>query len=234
MRCPECSKDRTKVRSMPAARAGAGAATATVVLIAVNVILFLASGRLSIGGGGAGGDALFRNLALFGPAVADGEYWRLVTGAFLHADILHILFNMYLLWILGQMLEPVLGIPRYLTLYFTALLGGSFGAMLFEPNAVTVGASGAIFGLMGAAAVELHRRGFNPLRTDLGVLIMLNLGLTLLIPNISIGGHGGGLTFGILAGIVFRVADDRRRPALGYVGCALLAAVAVFGAISVA
>lgn len=232
MRCPECARQKTKVTSMPAVSARANAATATTVLIAINVLLFLASGRFSVGGGG--GDALFADLALYGPAVQDGDWWRLASYGFLHAGFLHIAFNMYLLWILGQMLEPQLGIPRYLTLYLTALLGGSFGALLFEPGAVTVGASGAIFGLMGAAAVELHSRGFNPLRTDIGMLILLNLGISFLIPNVSIGGHGGGLLFGVLAGVAFRIADDRRLPALGYVACAALSAAAGFGALAVA
>jgi membrane associated rhomboid family serine protease len=229
MRCPECSRQKTKVTSMPAVSARADAATATIVLIAVNVLLFLATGT------GSQANALFRRLELFGPAVSIlHEYYRLVSYGFLHAGWLHIGFNMYLLWILGQMLEPHLGIPRYLTLYFTAMLGGAFGALLFDPSTPTVGASGAIFGLMGAAAVELHRRGFNPLRTDIGMLIILNLGLSFVISGISIGGHGGGLVFGVLAGIAFRIADDRRLPAIGYFGCLVLSAAAVFGAISVA
>ena len=229
MRCPECARQTTKVTSLPAATARAHAATATIALIVVNALLFLATGM------GSEGNALFRRLELFGPAVSIlHEYYRLVSYAFLHAGWLHIGFNMYLLWILGQMLEPQLGIPRYLTLYGTSLLGGAFGALLFDPTTPTVGASGAIFGLMGAAAVELHRRGFNPLRTDIGVLIMLNLGLSFVISGVSIGGHGGGLVFGVLAGIAFRIADDARLPAIGYLGCLLLSAGAVAGALAVA
>lgn len=233
MRCPECSSQKTKVTSMPAVSAAASAATATAVLIGINVLVFLASGKFTIGGA-SGGNEIFTRLLLFGPFVADGELYRLVTYGFLHDGLMHIGFNMYLLYILGQMLEPQLGIPRYLTIYGTALLGGAFGALLFSPNSPTVGASGAIFGLLGAAAVELHRRGFNPLRTNIGVLILLNLGLSVVIPGVSIGGHGGGLVFGVLAGIAFRLADDRRLPALGYFLSAVLCGAAVAGSVAVA
>src|SRR5919206_5290584 len=138
MRCPECSRQRTPVRTM---RNIHSEPRVTVGIIAVCVLLFLATG--SFGPGGGGGDALFRRLALFGPSVADGEYWRLVTSGFLHAGILHIAFNMYLLWILGRLLEPALGNVRFAALYLTSLLWGSFGALVVQPDVLTVGASGA-------------------------------------------------------------------------------------------
>jgi membrane associated rhomboid family serine protease len=132
------------------------------------------------------------------------------------------------------MLEPALGSARFGALYFTALLWGSFGALLVQPNAVTVGASGAIFGLMGAAAVEMRARGINPFQTNIGMLILLNLGLSFVFSNISVGGHIGGLVGGILVGLVFHLADRRRARALAYAGCLALAAVAVAGALAVA
>ncbi|MCU0312849.1 MAG: rhomboid family intramembrane serine protease [Solirubrobacteraceae bacterium] len=232
MRCPECSRQTTQVRRLPATSAvGAEAIPVTIALIVVNVILFLASGRMSFGGGG--GDALFRELALWGPAVEQGDWWRLVTGGFLHGGFLHIAFNMYLLWILGRELEPVMGSVRFAVVYLTALLGGSFGALLLEPLAVTVGASGAVFGLMGATLVEIHRRGFDPLRSGIMALIGLNLVLSFVLPNISIGGHVGGLLAGLAAGLLFRVADERRVPLLGYVGCGLLSAGCVAASFAV-
>ena len=171
MRCPECSSQTTKVRTLAAA---GGEPRATIALIVICVLAYLAEGNFGVSGGSG---ALFRDGALFGPLVADGEWWRLITYGFLHAGLLHIGFNMFLLWLLGRELEPQLGTPRFLGIYFSSLLAGAFGALLLSPNAATVGASGAIFGLMGAAAAILYARGVNPFQTDIGMLILFNLGL---------------------------------------------------------
>ena len=142
---------------------------------------------------------------------------------------------MYLLWLLGNLLEPTLGSGRFTALYFTALLWGAFGALLLQhPFDSTVGASGAVFGLMGAAAVEQRARGINPFQTDIGVLIILNLVLSFVISNISIGGHIGGLVGGILVGVAFEAADRMGRRELGYLGCVVLSAIAVVGALAAA
>jgi membrane associated rhomboid family serine protease len=230
MRCPECARQKTKVHNMRTMRSDP---RVTVGIIIVCVVAFLASG--SFGFGTSGGNRLAADFALYGPAISiDHEYWRLVTGGFLHAGLLHIAFNMYLLYILGQMLEPTLGSGRFAALYLTALLWGSFGALLLTPDKVTVGASGAVFGLMGAAAVELRSRGINPFQTDIGMLILFNLGISLIIPNISIGGHVGGLIGGALAALVLNAARGRRQAQLlGLAGCAALSAVAVAGALAV-
>jgi membrane associated rhomboid family serine protease len=133
------------------------------------------------------------------------------------------------------MLEPVLGSVRFAALYLTALLFGAFGALVLQPDAFTVGASGAVFGLMGAAAVELRSRGINPFQTDIGMLILLNLGLSFVISNISIGGHIGGLIGGALAGVVIDAARRTRHDqALALAGCTVLSVVAVAGALAVA
>src|SRR5215212_1607432 len=147
MRCPDCAGKRQRVHTM---RTMYVAPLATYALIAVNALLFLGSGG-SLGGGG--GNKVFSDFALYGPLVDQGDYWRLVTAGFLHSGLLHIGFNMYILYWLGTMLEPSLGHLRFLALYMTSLVCGSFGALLLSPNAVTVGASGAVFGLMGAAFV---------------------------------------------------------------------------------
>src|SRR4051794_22958457 len=227
MRCPECAKQRTKVHNM---RTMSSEPRVTVALIIVNAVVFLGSGSFGIGS--AGGNRLFDNFALFGPAIdQNAEYWRLITSGFLHAGFLHILFNMYLLWILGQMLEPTFGPTRFATLYFTALLWGSFGALLLKPDALTVGASGAVFGLMGAAAVELRSRGINPFQTSIGTLILLNLGLSFLFAgSISVGGHIGGLIGGALAGMALGYADPHRQRAGGYAAGAVLRPFAIGGA----
>jgi membrane associated rhomboid family serine protease len=227
MRCPECSSQRTKVRTLQSTRTEPRVTVAIIILCAVT---FLATNGLS---GGSG--SLWNELGLDGPDVHAGhDYWRLVTAGFLHAGPLHILFNMYLLWILGQMLEPTLGSPRFALLYVTSLLWGSFGALLVQPASFTVGASGAVFGLMGAAAVELRARGINPFKTDIGVLIILNLVLSFVLSNISVGGHIGGLLGGALVGVVFLAADRRGRPALAWGGGLVLAVAAVAGALAVA
>ena len=143
---------------------------------------------------------------------------------------------MYILYWLGQMLEPSLGHAKFLALYFTSLLAGSFGALLLAPaDQPTVGASGAVFGLMGAAFVMQHARGINPMQSGIGAVIILNLVLSFLIPNVSIGGHLGGLVGGTLVALAMEyVPAVRRSPQLAYAGCAVVSAVAVFGAITVA
>jgi membrane associated rhomboid family serine protease len=210
----------------------------TRALIGVNVLAYLA--ELATGTGGLNGvsGTLVRDAALIGNignlGVADGEYWRLVTGGFLHASIIHIAFNMYLLWILGNMLEPAIGSVRFTVLYFTALLAGSFGALLLDPQTVTVGASGAVFGLMGAAFFELRSRGIDPFRAGIGWLIVLNLVLSFVLNNISVGGHIGGLVGGSMAALAMHAADRRRQPALGVAVCAAIAVAAVVLSIAVA
>jgi len=226
MRCPECARQRTKVKTMQSTRSEP---RVTVALIILCVVVFLATNGFS---GGSG--QLWNDLLLFGPAVNNGDWWRLVTSGFLHAGPIHILFNMYLLWILGNLLEPTFGSGRFAALYFTSLLAGACGALIVNPNSPTVGASGAVFGLMGAAAVELRSRGINPFKTDIGLLIVVNLILSFAISHISVGGHVGGLIGGVLAGIAFDQADRRRMPAIGYAGCFALSAIAVVGALQAA
>jgi len=205
MRCPECSKQRTQVRTVRSLQTDPQLAYA---LIALNVIAFLA--ELSSGGASVGG-TVFREGALFGPAVDAGEWWRIVTAGFLHASLLHILFNMFFVYFLGQLLEPALGKLRFGVVYFVALLGGSLGALLLSNDSVTVGASGAAFGLLGAGIVAMRARGIDPMQSGLGMTLILNLGITLLIPGISIGGHLGGLLAGALAGWILIEVGERRR-----------------------
>jgi membrane associated rhomboid family serine protease len=231
MRCPECAKQRTKVHNM---RTMSSEPRVTIGLIIINAVVFLGAGSFGIGS--AGGNRLFDNFALFGPAIdQNGEYWRLITSGFLHYGLLHIAFNMYALWWLGRMLEPALGHVRFAALYLASLLAGSFGAILVEPHRLSIGASGAVFGLMGAAAVELRSRGINPFQTNIGMLIVLNLALSFAFSgSISVGGHIGGLVGGALAGMALGYADRHRQRALGYAACAVLSLFAIVGAIAAA
>jgi membrane associated rhomboid family serine protease len=233
MRCPDCAGRKQRVHTMRSMHADP---MATYVLIAINVLLFLGSGMGGsiLTGGGSGGSQVFNDFALWGPAVdLSHEYYRLITAGFLHSGLLHVGFNMYILYWLGTQMEPSLGHLRFAALYLASLLAGSFGVMLLDPTAVTVGASGAVFGLMAAAFVMQHARGINPMQSGLGMLILLNLGITFLVPNISIGGHLGGLIGGAIAALLMdRVARDR--VGAGVAVCVAVGAVAAAGAIAVA
>jgi membrane associated rhomboid family serine protease len=238
MRCPECSRERTPVRSLSSL---AAEPTATYVLIALNVIAFFyeqvtrasQSAIVHLATLGVGSDNTGNLIG-----VSQGEYWRLLTGGFLHDpnNPLHIGFNMYLLWALGRMIEPALGHTRFVALYLASLLAGSFGAILVMPTNASIGASGAVFGLMGAAFLMQRRRGIDPWRSGIGTLIILNLILQFVIPGVSWGAHVGGLIGGAIAGW----AMDRlpaRRGSLSLAAplgvCAAISAVAIAGAIIV-
>jgi membrane associated rhomboid family serine protease len=231
MRCPECSKQRTRVVRM---RTMATRPRVTYALIAINVLAFLAEqGQLSLAGNTLHGEVFEKGVLARFPIAHQHEYWRLLTSGFLHVDLLHIGFNMYLLYVLGLMLEPALGSLKFGAIYFTALLAGSFGA-LFSTSASSLGASGAVFGLMGAAAVELRARRMSVMESGIGLLIIINLGLSFTLSNISVGAHIGGLIGGALAGLAIRTAEDRHRSLLGLLACVVLSAVAIAGALLVA
>ena len=234
MRCPECSRQKTPVRTL---RSIYAEPRVTYVLIGINVLMFLGTML-------AGGNAVDIDLGTIGIGasegqligVAEGEYWRLVTGAFLHDGIIHIAFNMYILYWLGTMLEPVLGHVRFTALYFASLLAGSFGALAADPRALTVGASGAVFGLMAGAFVFQRARGIDPWRSGLGPIILLNLALPFIFTNlnISIGGHIGGLIGGAIAAIAIeRLGATRRGDLLPVLACVLVGIVSIVGAIVV-
>jgi membrane associated rhomboid family serine protease len=156
--------------------------------------------------------------------VAEGEWWRLLTAAFLHYGPLHLGLNMLVLWIIGPALEEYLGHGRYALLYVVSGLAGSAGALVWSPNALTVGASGAIWGIMGAALVLEARKIYVFGGQALG-LVVFNLAITFLIPGISIGGHVGGLIGGGLAALAF--SSMRRNPALATLSVAAIGVVSV-------
>lgn len=225
--CPECVKGgRQRVYAGPPVFDP----IVTKILIGINAVVYLVS---------AGSDQITRDYSLIGfgfffdvgpVGVAEGEYERLITSGFLHAGLMHLLFNMYALWILGPQLERVFDRPRFLALYTVSLLGGATGVMLLDPNAVTVGASGAIFGLFGAIAVVQRSMGANIWSSGLGPVLALNLAITFAIPRISVGGHLGGLVAGAIVGLIY-VATVRARQNewLGF-GAAVLLGVALTAA----
>jgi membrane associated rhomboid family serine protease len=225
MRCPECSAQKTKVHTISSV---ASPPRATVALIAMNVLIWFGTQTAE--------GKVFFDYALDGPDVADGDYWRLVSAGFLHDGIIHIGFNMYILWWLGNLLEPSLGTPRFVALYFASLLGGSFGALLLSPDKYTVGASGAVFGLMAAAFVMQRARGIDPMQSGIGPVILLNLAIGFLPGlNISIGGHLGGLVAGAAAAYAMdQISERRKGPAGPIAACLIVGAIAVAGALAVA
>lgn len=239
MRCPECASQRTRVtRGVGEASLGS-AAPATLVLIALNVAAYLA--EIATGTGGllaeVSGSLVF-DFGLFGPIVADGEWYRLLTYGFLHASLFHIGFNMFALYFLGRLLEPGIGTPRFLGVYFVSLLGGAFGALLLSPDDLTVGASGAVFGIFGATFVIARRRGMDALASSIGILILLNLFISIGVPRISLGGHLGGLAAGLACALLI-VAGEQGRLGRNHLPAELLAMaalgiLAVVGALAVA
>lgn len=230
--CPDCVKAAPAVRTLRSLHRDP---YATWALLAVNVALFLPS--LS---GGASllsrrGNPLADDFALFGPDVAAGEWWQLVSSGFLHYGLMHLAFNMFALYLLGTMLESSLGWARFFGIYVAGLLAGSFGALLLSFDARTAGASGAVYGLMGAAFLLQRRSGVDPMQSGIGGLLLVNLLFTFTIPGISIGGHVGGLAGGALAGLAVAALDDARKPRwLGVVACAAIVAVAVAASLVVA
>ncbi len=167
--------------------------------------------------------------------VAEGELWRLLTATFLHGSFFHLGVNMFVLWIIGPPLEEYFGHWRYLLVYLVSGLAGSAGALLLSGGAPTVGASGAIWGLMGAAVVLEARRIWVFGGQAMGMLVFFVLSSLLLGlagSNISIGGHFGGLAGGAACALVF--SSMRRSPTLATLSMAAVGIVSVGVAVAVA
>lgn len=232
--CPECVNEGR--RSVRPARTAFGGSTAghegyvTKALIALNVAVMLLSiasdrgGDAAAGGSGFGGlmggstpltewgavlgRALFPDGTIHG--IAEGEWYRLLTAMFLHYGVVHLLLNMWALWVLGRSLEAALGPLRFLSLYLVSGLGGSVAAYLFSPpNTATAGASGAIFGLFAALFVLMRRLG----RDTSAVLpiLVINLIFTFTVPGLSIAGHLGGLAVGAAMAVIMAYAPRTHR-----------------------
>lgn len=222
--CPDCvhaAYAAAPAVPVAAARVG-GKPLVTYGLIAVNVAVFLLQ---------MARPELREQFALWPPAVAHGQYYRLVTSAFMHYGLMHLAFNMWALYVLGPPLEEHLGRGRYAALYGLSALGGSVMVYLFSAgNAATAGASGAIYGLFGATFVAAKR-----LHLDvrwLVTLIAINLAMTFTIPGISWQGHVGGLITGavVAAAYVFAPRANRSLVQLGATfGLLILFAVLVYG-----
>jgi len=227
IRCPEHAGgqrvvDRTRLSNV--------VAPVTRALIALNVGVYVAE---LLNGSGVNGDRgwIFEHGVLFGPAVKGGDWWRLVTSAFMHYGPIHLALNMYALYFAGTLLERAIGHWRFLLLYLASGLAGSAGALVNRPDAFTLGASGALFGVLGALFV-LERRGHLATGGQIAALIVINLVFTFGFASfIAVGGHIGGLIGGIVGMIL--LLTFRGRPALGAAGLVAVGAAAVVIAYSV-
>jgi membrane associated rhomboid family serine protease len=202
----------------------------TFALIGLNVAVYLLELLLGSGLNGQAG-WIYEHGVLFGPAVANGDWWRLITAPFLHYGILHLGMNMLVLWFIGPTLEDYFGHWRYGLVYVVSGLAGSAGALIWSPNALTVGASGAIWGLMGAAVV-LEARRIYVFGGQANGLIVFNLIFTLLVPGVSIGGHIGGAIGGAAAALAF--SSLRRNQALATLAVVGVGVTSVVIALAVA
>lgn len=227
--CPECISEGARTVRQPTTVLGGhvrerGDSLVTKILIAINVGVWLLG--VAVGFGSlAGRFALFR-LEAFGGApagVADGEWYRMLTAAFLHQQIWHLALNTFALWILGSALEPVLGRWRFTALYLLSALGGS-AASLATSDVISFGASGAVFGLMGALFVVLRRFGRDV--SAVLVILALNLVLGFVVPGIDWRAHVGGLVTGAVLAYAFARAPKGHRVLVSVLAC-----VAMFGLI---
>jgi membrane associated rhomboid family serine protease len=216
IRCPEHAGARrgpaTRIRPRPVRRApgvalATGRAPITRALVAINVAIYLIGASQGGGLSDPGSSivrpgSLYRHMVLFGPWVPHGGWFRLVTAMFLHENLLHIGFNMVALYLIGGPVEQYLGRARYAGLYFVSGLAGSAGALLQTPTTPVLGASGAIFGILGAMMI-IEWQVTGRLAGNAMTWIVINLAISFTIPNISWGGHVGGLIGGILITLAY-------------------------------
>jgi membrane associated rhomboid family serine protease len=242
LRCPDHATAAGRARGGPA-RAGrrlippatqrrleGTPALVTRILIAINVGIYVITAAQGAGINSPGGK-LFTDMLLFGPFVAQGDWWRLITAAFLHGSLLHIAFNMLALWWFGAPVEEYLGRTRFVLLYLVSGLAGSAGALLQSPATPVVGASGAIFGILGAMLI-LEWQATGRLGGNAATLIVINLAIGFTISNVSIGGHIGGLIGGILGTLAF-ARFGKGHAAYGRVGLTGAAGLLIVGAASI-
>jgi membrane associated rhomboid family serine protease len=255
IRCPDHSgvrsspvtrvKPRPVVRRAPGMALATGNAPITKALIAINLAIYLITAVQGTGLSNPGGALLSRFILVgsnvhgrffvpYGDLAHDHQWYRLVTAMFLHASILHIAFNMYALWVIGRPVEQYLGTARYVGLYFVSGLAGSAGALLQSPFTPVLGASGAIFGILGAMMV-LEWQITGSLAGQAAALVAINLGLSFVIPGISWGSHVGGLIGGILVMFAYgHWGVSRSRAQYGQLGLSGVLGLVLVGVGSVA
>lgn len=205
--CPECVKEAEASARSPLTPMGGqlvGTATVTKTIIGINAVVFLLEFLVGMG-------QVIGNWGMSPYAIAvEGEWWRLMSAAFLHGGLLHIAFNMYVLWIIGPTLESLFGHTRFIVLYLVAALGGSVASFAFSPlNTIAVGASGAIFGLMAALIVAGHHLKRDV--TQVLILLGINVVIGFLVPNIDWRAHLGGAAVGAIIAAIMAYAPKQGR-----------------------
>ena len=230
--CVDCVAEGNRGVRRGTTIAGAEPGTRPVivpVLVAVNAAVFVWTAVESRSIASNYTSQLFSAWSLRPTRVADGELWRLVTSGFLHFGPIHLLFNMLALWVIGRDVERILGRTRFLAVYLISLLGGAAAVMLFSAsNAQVAGASGAVFGVMGALAVVLRRLNA-PSGQVLG-LIVVNVVISFVLPGLSIAGHLGGLVVGTAATAALVYAPSRNRTTFQVTALAVLTALVLLAA----
>lgn len=234
--CPECVAQRGQRVHVPPSNEP----VVTKALVAINLIVYVLT--LMGGGGSAPASGFFKAGRLIAAGatidrqlvgVDFGEWYRIFTSGFLHVDLMHVGFNMYLLYVLGVSIEPALGHLRFALLYFTSLVAGSFAVLWLDPLVPTVGASGAVFGLMAAMLVAQRAAGMKPWQSSIGILVAINLIFTFVQPNVSIGGHLGGLAGGAISSAILVYlplrADPARRASARTLATVLVAGMLIAG-----
>jgi membrane associated rhomboid family serine protease len=223
--CFECVRaDRAKSTARIRQTIARDPLIATKTIIAFNVVMYV---YLSLRDGTLDGGITSFRLALYGPAVDNGQWYRLVSYSVVHYGVVHILFNMLMLWLVGRLLEPAAGPTRFTTIYVVSVLGGAAGALVASPNEFTGGASGGVFGVAAAATLVMSRRGVRFWDTGFGPLLALNLVLGFFMAHISIGGHIGGLLAGALTAELMVRARKVEMPGLGYAGAAAVGLLSI-------
>lgn len=197
IRCPDHAGRGRAIRAPRIVARPSGTANVTKALIGLNVLVYLITASQ-----GRTPGSVFEKFVLFGPWVAQGDWWRLVSSMFLHWGIIHIGSNMLALWFIGTPVEQYLGRVRFGLLYFVSGLAGSAGALLQAPTSAIAGASGAVFGILGAMLI-LEWNVTGSLAGQAMTWIVINLAISFGIPGISWGGHIGGLVGGILVTLTF-------------------------------
>jgi membrane associated rhomboid family serine protease len=188
--CPACASDSTPVikgidrnRFIPNQKNTPVTKFLSISLIAIFLLQELT------------GTLLVKSFALFAPLVTSGEWWRLISAGFLHGSIIHLLFNVYILWVIGSQLESIVGNVKFIIIYFVSLLGGSVASYLFSPfGSYSIGASGAIFGLMGAMLVVGRKRNLDI--SQITTLVAINVVIGFVLSGIDWRAHLGGLAAG--------------------------------------
>ena len=230
--CFECARAGATPRSERARRwlrGTSGNPWVTQTIVVGTIIAYLVISLRDKNFDGRGETSF--NLAVFGPAVHDGQVYRLFTNAIVHYGFLHIAFNMFVLYQVGIFLEPATGHGRLALLYVVSVLGGAAGAILLDPNVYTGGASGGVFGLAAAATLALHRQGVKFSQTTWGPLIVINFFFGFFLANVSIAGHIGGIVAGLLATESMLQARRLNQRWLGYVGVVAVGVLAIIVAL---